>query len=284
MPTGSVQDFCRVSLLLMRWWVPWSLPLSSALWTRTFTVPGWTILRTRRLALAQQATQTVVFLQQLHLVALLIAESWLEWCEQRLAAWTEWVYELRDKERKRGMKQGSRSWSVIRNWTAPSCLCSAPAGMSKQIQGRTFYQPFLVRIHFYSAYFQTLVVPESCNLYIGNANRMPWLPLLKSCTGKPWFERRTFDLAHLSCLFVVVFNNKLEPFIDVKLHAGQHNHSADLRLIMIHGRLHQVSNDGDTPHFSFCIFITVKPEQRQACSVCFDEKLLWNHGSNAIRL
>lgn len=53
MPKGTV--FCRVSLLLMGRWVLWSLLLSSALWTRSFSVPGWTILRTRRLALAQQS-------------------------------------------------------------------------------------------------------------------------------------------------------------------------------------------------------------------------------------
>lgn len=141
LPTGTVQDLCRVSPLLMPWWVPWSLPLSFALWTRTFTVPAWTKLRTRRLALAQRATQTGVFLPRVHLVPLLIAESWLEWCEDRLAVWPEWVYELRDKERKRGMKQGSWSLWVIRDWTAPSCLWSARGWMSKQRQGRTFYQP-----------------------------------------------------------------------------------------------------------------------------------------------
>lgn len=155
---------------------PRSLPLSSALWTRTFTVLGWTILRTRRLALAQRATQTVIFLPQLHLVPLLIAESWLEWCEERLAVWIERVYELRDKERKRGMKQGSWSLLVIRNWTAPSCLCSAQGWMSKQIQGRTFCQSFLVHSHFY---FKTPVVPEPGNLCIGNLNRGPRLLLLK---------------------------------------------------------------------------------------------------------
>lgn len=98
--------------------------------------------------MAARATQTVAFSWQLHLVLLLIAESWLEWCEERLAVWIERVYELRDKERKRGMKQGSRSSLVIRNWTAPSCLCSAQGWMSRQIQRRTFYQPFLVCVYF----------------------------------------------------------------------------------------------------------------------------------------
>lgn len=124
------------------------------------------------------------------------------------------------------MKQGSRSLLVIRNWTAPSCLCSAQGWMSKQIQGRTFYQPFFARIHFYPACFKT-VVPESSIFCIDNAHWRNQIQLIKiNCCSQMYtewnvivyiwdvynlnniFARRSFDLAHLSCLFVVLFNKK----------------------------------------------------------------------------
>lgn len=76
----------------------------------------------------------------------LIAESWLEWCEERLAVWAEQFMNW-GIERKRGMKQGSWSLLVIRNWTASSCFCSAQGWMSKQRHRWTF----LVCIHFYCA-------------------------------------------------------------------------------------------------------------------------------------
>lgn len=190
----NVISLCRTSAWSASSWCTGGCPghcLSHLLYEQgPFLCPEWTILRTRRLALALRATQTVIyFLPQLHLVPLLIAESWLEWCEERLAVWREPVYELWDKERKRGMKQGSWSLLVIRNWTAPSCLCSAQGWMSKQIQGRTFYQPFLVRIHFYPAYFRTLVVSESCNFCIDNANRRNRLLLFKiNCCSQMYTE------------------------------------------------------------------------------------------------
>lgn len=124
------------------------------------------------------------------------------------------------------MKQGSRSLLVMRNWTAPSCLCSAQGWMSKQIQGRTFYQPFFVHIHFYPACFKT-VVPEWSNFCTDNAHWRNQIQLIKiNCCSQMYtkwnlivyiwdvyslnnkFARRTFDLAHLSCLFVVLFNKK----------------------------------------------------------------------------
>lgn len=209
----------------MHWSVPWSLPRSSALWTRTFTVPGWTILRTRRLASARRATQTVVLLPQLHLVPLLIAESWVERCEERLWVWTERVYELRDKDRKRGWSRGHGacwSWGTER---LPAASVQHKGEWASRYREELSNSLFF-HIHFYPACFKT-VVPEWNNFCTDNAHWRNQIQLFKiNCCSQmftKWnlivyiwdlynlnskFARQTFDLAHFSCLFVVLFNKK----------------------------------------------------------------------------
>lgn len=81
----------------------------------------WTMQSTTsRLALTQptRATQTLVLSSQLCLVLLLIAESWLEWGEERLEVWNEGVYWTmcwREEDRD---EAGSGRWSLFRDWTA----------------------------------------------------------------------------------------------------------------------------------------------------------------------
>lgn len=67
---------------------------------------------------ATRAPQALVLSSQLCLVLLLIAESWLEWGEERLEVQTEGVYwteRWREEERD---GEGSGRWSLIRDWTA----------------------------------------------------------------------------------------------------------------------------------------------------------------------
>ena len=68
--------------------------------------------------MATRATQALVLSSQLYLVLLLIAESWLEWGEERLEVQSEGGLLNRGMEGGRVDEAGSGRWSLIRDWTA----------------------------------------------------------------------------------------------------------------------------------------------------------------------
>lgn len=118
------------------------------------------------------------FLPQLHLVPLLIAESWVERCEERLWVWTERVYELRDKDRKRGWSRGHGacwSWGTER---LPAASVQHKGEWASRYREELSNSLFLVHIHFYPACFKT-VVPDWSNFCTDNAHWRNQIQLFK---------------------------------------------------------------------------------------------------------